>query len=59
ASYRFGTSLYYAGSDGNYWSSSLDEDISDYAWGVYFDSSYAYRDYYYRYYGFSVRPVSE
>jgi hypothetical protein len=56
---RDGTSLYGAGFRGYYWSSSLDEDGSDDARGVYFDSEEVYRSSSYRYYGFSVRPVSE
>ena len=56
---RRGTDLIDAGSWGSYWSSSLTTDYPDYAWRVGFDSDYVYRYYYYRYYGFSVRPVSE
>ena len=55
---RYDDGLYYAGDDGNYWSSSLYTDGQDGAWGVYFDSDYVYG--YYgggRYYGRSVRPV--
>ena len=55
-----GTSLDYVGSDGYYWSSSLDTSYSYYAWYVRFSSSYEGRnDNYLRYYGRSVRPVSE
>lgn len=56
---RYGTSLDYAGSYGYYWSSSLYEYYSDRARGVYFYSEDVRRGYYYRYRGFSVRPVSE
>ena len=57
---RYGTSLFTAGSNGNYWSSSLGTDYPYSAWGVYFYSYEVYRHCDYgRYYGFSVRPVSE
>ena len=59
AGYRDGTSLYGVGSNGYYWSSSLYSDYSYYAWYVYFYSSYVYRSSDLRYYGRSVRPVSE
>jgi uncharacterized protein (TIGR02145 family) len=50
-------SLYYAGSSGYYWSSSLDTDNPSYAWGLTFSSGYCYMDYYSRYCGQSVRAV--
>ena len=57
---RYGTNLYHAGSYGIYWSSSLDTDYPSYAWRFYFNSDIVFRyDYIDRYYGFSVRPVSE
>ena len=56
---RRGTTLYGAGSGGYYWSSSLSTDDPNFAWGVYFDSDYVTRHYYSRYFGRSVRPVSE
>lgn len=59
AGFRYGTSLYSAGSVGNYWSSSLREDLSVDARYVYFDSEDVGRKDCYRYYGVSVRPVSE
>ena len=59
AGFRYGTSLYSAGSVGNYWSSSLREDLSVDARFVYFDSEDVGRKDCYRYYGVSVRPVSE
>lgn len=59
AGYRVGTSLYYAGSRGDYWSSSLNTGNPYYAWGVSFYSEGVNRRYYIRYYGPSVRPVSE
>lgn len=56
---RYDTVLYGAGSDGYYWSSSLYTDYPGYAWHVYFYSGNVRRYYDYRYYGLSVRPVSE
>lgn len=54
---RYDSSLNCAGSYGYYRSSSLYTDYPDYAWGVYFYSSYVIREIGYRCYGFSVRPV--
>ncbi len=54
--YGDGTSLYYAGSDGEYWSSVPGSD-SDYAWGLDFSSSYHSTSSYDRFGGQSVRPV--
>ena len=51
--------LYYVGSYGYYWSSSLNTDNPNSAYSMSFSSGYFYRSYYYRFYGFSVRPVSE
>ena len=51
--------LNFAGSDGSYWSSSLHTDDTDSAYGMGFYSSYVRRYYRYRYYGRSIRPVSE
>ena len=45
------------GSDGNYWSSSLDTGSPYDAWRVLFYSDYVRRLDNYRYFGFSVRPV--
>ena len=60
AGYRYATGLYSAGADGYYWSSSLDTDDSHDAWNVYFGSGDVFRDDNgRRYYGFSVRPVTE
>lgn len=59
AGYRFGTNLGYAGSYGFYWSSSLNADYPDYAWNVNFYSVNVFRNYFNRYYGQSVRAVSE
>ena len=55
----FESSLNDAGSYGYYWSSSLRTDYSKYGWSVNFNSSYVMRNYDYRCYGLSVRPVSE
>ena len=59
AGYRNGSSLYFAGSGGYYWSSAPDGSSSFYAYGLYFDSSSQYMSRYYRDYGRSVRPVIE
>lgn len=59
AGVRRGTSLNLADSYVYYWSSSLRLYHSGSAWGVSFDSSNVYRDYYYRDLGQSVRPVTE
>ncbi|WP_449188335.1 hypothetical protein [Tannerella forsythia] len=57
AGYRGGSVLFDAGSEGRYWSSSLNTAYSDNARYLYFDSGV--HDWYgnHRYYGFSVRPV--
>lgn len=59
AGYRNGTSLYYAGSLGYYWSSSLSTSYPYYAYNAYFNSDSV--DWYYlnRYSGRAVRPVSD
>ena len=59
AGYRYGTNLGDAGTCGGYWSSSLDVDRTYRAWSVYFDSGDVYRYNDNRYYGQSVRPVTE
>lgn len=56
---RFNDYLNYDGSDGFYWSSSLDTDIPNCAFDLDFDSYYVYAYGYGRYDGLSVRPVSE
>ena len=58
AFYRYGSELYYAGTDGYYWSSSLSTDYPYGALGCYFYSD-EQTDYcgYYRDDGFSVRAV--
>ena len=50
--------LYYVGSLGYYWGSALFPDNPLGAYGMLFDSGYFER-YYCRFYGLSVRPVSE
>lgn len=57
AGYRNDTYLNYVGSNGYYWSSSLCEYGSPFAFSVYFDSHYVGRSNCDRYYGHSVRPV--
>ena len=59
AGYRYGASLYDAGSFGYYWSSSLNTGYPSNAWYVYFYSFDVLRRSSVRYHGFSVRPVSE
>ncbi len=59
AGLRYGTDLYYSGSHGLFWSSSLYEGYGDSAYYLYFDSSDCGWSYNNRYYGHSVRPVSE
>ena len=59
AGYRECTILYDVGSDGLYWSSSLNTGYPCSAWYVYFLSDYVNSCIGYRYYGRSVRPVSE
>ena len=62
AGYRYGTSLYDAGSHGYYWSSTPYERYSDLAYYLYFLSyNYDWGDWYgsYRFLGRSVRPVLE
>ena len=60
AGYGNGTSLNDAGSFGYYWSSSLGTSSPGYAYYLGFNSSDVNpQDNYFRYYGFSVRPVSD
>ena len=59
AGYRRGIGLDYAGSCGRYWSSSLYEGDSASAWSVRFDSFAASSYSGGRYFGQSVRPVTE
>ena len=55
---RYGSYLHFAGEDGYYWSSTPDESRTQDAYRLY---SYSYHgvDCYPRYFGLSVRPVSE
>lgn len=59
AGYRYGTEVYRRGSYGYYWSGTLNEDYSGYAYCLSFGSGYW--DWYddSRYNGLSVRPVTE
>ena len=57
AGYRYYSSLYSAGSYGDYWSSSLDTGYPYGAGGVDSYSDYVGMSHYYRYYGLPVRPV--
>ena len=57
AGFRVGSSLGYAGSHGNYWSSSLSTDYPYEAWHVYFNSGNVGRYDDSRYNGYSVRPI--
>ena len=62
AGYMYNSRRYNAGSYGYYWSSSLYPGNSYCAYALYFDPSNVHPgDYYnrYRYYGYSVRPVTE
>lgn len=59
AGYRYGTSLYYAGSYGYYWSSTPFESYTQLAYRLYFNSDFHDTNWSGRYYGRSVRPVSE
>ena len=58
AGYRNDSDLNHAGSYGLYRSASLYESNPYYAWYLYFDSSYYYTRYDYRYYGRPVRAVA-
>ena len=60
AGFRYGTSLYNAGSDGYFLSSSLVMDYPCNAYGVYFYSGRVYWSYNFdRYFGHSIRPVCD
>ena len=59
AGYRYITDLGGIGSDGVYWSSSLYSGLPSYAWYVLFSSDNVFRYGRSRYYGRSVRPVTE
>ncbi len=57
AGYRQGTNLYDKGTEGYYWSSTLDENSPDDAWFLYFGNGKRENFDYYRCYGRSIRPV--
>ena len=57
AGYLDGSSLFNAGSSGYCWSSTPHESNSDYAYYLRFLSGFRNMSSYYRYYGYSVRPV--
>ena len=59
AGYRDCSSLDDAGSYGCYWSSSLNTDFPNDAYGLDFNSGRVYRCYFNLYYGHSVRPVCQ
>ena len=59
AGFRDGSSLYDAGSYGDYWSGTLYASGSIDAYYLLFYSGYVYRHYSYRYGGHPVRPVTE
>ena len=59
AGYRIYTYLSDTGTDGYYWSSSLDMEHLYYARNIYFNSGGVYRYGNYRFNGYSVRPVSK
>ena len=59
AGYRIDSQLNFAGEWGSCWSSSPGESDSDRAYSLYFSSGRHYVDWYIRYNGKSIRPVSE
>ena len=59
AGLRDGSSLYYAGEYGRYWSSTPNESYTFDAYSLDFYIGHLLMDWSYRYYGLSVRPVSE
>lgn len=59
AGYRYDNTTYAAGSEGGYWSSTLYQGITSYAWAMNFDAGMVLRYYISRCYGHSVRAVSE
>ena len=59
AGYRRASSLNHAGGDGNYWSSTPDDDYDSSAYYLYFNFDRHYMDNRFRIYGHSVRPVLE
>lgn len=59
AGFRNGTDVYYRGSLGNYWSATLYESLSSYAYRLGFLSGYHDWDYLSRGLGLTVRPVTD
>ena len=59
AGWRGGTSSGGQGSGGYYWSATPDESYADCAYYLHFDEGDRFTGYNIRYFGFSVRPVSE
>ena len=59
AGFRYGTSHYYVGEYGRYWGSTPNEGNAQLACNLCFYSSSHSVDWYYRYHGRSVRPVSD
>ena len=59
AGWRFGTSLYLAGVDGSYWSSTPNGGNTQHAYNLYFSSGSHLVDWYASNLGRSVRPVSD
>lgn len=57
AGFRWNDGLHYAGSSGDYWSSTQRPADSDYAYGLDFSSGFWDWFWYYRYFGRSVRAV--
>ena len=57
AGYGYRSSLFYTGSNGNYWSSVPSSGSTDVAWRLNFNTSCHYTHSSRRYYGRSVRPV--
>ena len=59
AGYRLGTEVYGRGLYGRYWSGTLREDYSYYAYCLYFGSGGYWSSWGCRYYGHTVRPVTD
>ena len=57
AGFAFRTLFRFDNSEGGYWSSSLDEDVSEDAWNLTFDSSKKEEHIFGRYFGQCIRPV--
>lgn len=59
AGYRFGINFYIDRSNGLYWSSEVNPDITKNGFLLYFDSNSLYTRGNFRYYGYSVRAVTK